>query len=239
MAELMVVDVRGRRVAVAGRGRLVRLGVVPGQRPAPPAASDVRVWVVADLLRRVLESMHGRQVVTEVSGPVDLDEEALRAQLEPLSVPPPEMSAAHSRPDLLISASTAVDGDAPLLHVAPVHDGRVVCGDPAALRLALLSVHHAVAIRLDGGVLGDAAVTIEEWRRLVRDGARSPSAAPVSPVLVRIAAALADNLDGPRVLAELRQLASNPALSAGARFETMLAVDRVLALDLPAGMARG
>ena len=45
-------------------------------------------------------------------------------------------------------------------------------------------------------------------------------------------AALDDNLDVPAVLALLHQLIENPAVPPGAKFETFVFLDQVLALDL-------
>ncbi|MFI9804116.1 hypothetical protein ACIHEJ_07045 [Streptomyces sp. NPDC052301] len=104
--------------------------------------------------------------------------------------------------------------------------------DPAALRLALLSVPRNEAVRLDGAVLDEAARRLAHWRRAVAGWAWQPSRPVPEEVRGRLRAAWEDDLDLPAVLEVLRAVESAPDLPDGARFETYAYADRLLALDL-------
>jgi cysteinyl-tRNA synthetase len=85
---------------------------------------------------------------------------------------------------------------------------------------------------LSEAALADARDTVKRWRSLVAQWARSPSR-PMPPAIAeQIKAAFAD-LDTACVLALLRDLASDESVPPGARFETFVYADRVLALELP------
>ncbi|MFE9452957.1 hypothetical protein [Streptomyces sp. NPDC006739] len=112
------------------------------------------------------------------------------------------------------------------------HGVLLALSDPAALRLALLSVPRGTPVRLDTGVLGEAGRRLDGWRRDVAGWARQPSRPVPEPVRARLRAACEDDLDAPGVLAALRSVATAPDLSDGARFETYAYADRLLALDL-------
>ncbi|MGW2747995.1 hypothetical protein [Streptomyces sp. NPDC001450] len=114
----------------------------------------------------------------------------------------------------------------------PPLDLPVLLSDPTALRLALLSVPRNTAVRLDADGLGEAARILARWRRAVAGWARQPSRPVPDAVRVRLRAAWEDDLDLPGVLAVLRDVASEPGLPDGARFETYVYADRLLALDL-------
>ncbi|MEW2286907.1 hypothetical protein [Streptomyces sp. NPDC047841] len=129
-------------------------------------------------------------------------------------------------------------GGGPLAAVAPVEWAGpqpslpVLLADPAALRLALLSVPRHQPARLDGGALDRAAEQLADWRRAMAGWARQPSRPVPEPVRERLRAAWENDLDLPGVLDVLRDVASTPDLTDGARFETYAYADRLLALDL-------
>ncbi|MGW2648496.1 hypothetical protein ACWC2T_27075 [Streptomyces sp. NPDC001393] len=104
--------------------------------------------------------------------------------------------------------------------------------DPAALRLALLCVPRGEPVRLDPGVLGEAAGRLVRWRRAVAGWARQPSRPVPDDVRAGLRSAWEDDLDLPGVLEVLRAVESAPELPDGARFETYVYSDRLLALDL-------
>ncbi|WP_225810951.1 hypothetical protein [Streptomyces spinosus] len=128
--------------------------------------------------------------------------------------------------------------EGPLVAVAPVEWAGpqpslpVLLADPAALRLALLRVPRHQPARLDGGALDRAAGQLADWRRAMAGWARRPSRPVPEPVRARLRAAWEDDLDLPGVLDVLRDVASTPDLTDGARFETYAYADRLLALDL-------
>ncbi|WP_258056133.1 hypothetical protein [Streptomyces sp. Ru62] len=129
-------------------------------------------------------------------------------------------------------------GEGPLAAVAPVEwvgaqpSLPALLGDPAALRLALLSVPRHQPARLDGSALDRAAGQLADWRRAVAGWARHPSRPVPEPVRGRLRAAWENDLDLPGVLDVLRDVACAPDLTDGARFETYAYADRLLALDL-------
>ncbi|AOR37508.1 hypothetical protein BFF78_35230 [Streptomyces fodineus] len=110
--------------------------------------------------------------------------------------------------------------------------GGALLADPAALRLALLSVPRSEPVRLDRAVLEEAAGRLAGWRRAVAGWARQPSRPVPEGVRGRLRSAWEDDLDLPGVLDVLRAVESAPDLPDGARFETYVYADRLLALDL-------
>lgn len=111
-------------------------------------------------------------------------------------------------------------------------DLAALLADPTALRLSLLSVPRGTPVRLDAARLAEAARTLAGWRRAVAGWSRQPSRPVPEEVRVRLRAAWEDDLDLPGVLAVLRDVADAPGLPDGARFETYVYADRLLALDL-------
>ncbi|MEU8032293.1 hypothetical protein AB0C13_27275 [Streptomyces sp. NPDC049099] len=108
----------------------------------------------------------------------------------------------------------------------------VLLADPAALRLALLSVPRGDTVRLDPAALGEAAGWLARWRRAVAGWARQPSRPVPDDVRARLRSAWEDDLDLPGVLEVLRSVETGADISDGARFETYVYADRLLALDL-------
>jgi hypothetical protein len=109
--------------------------------------------------------------------------------------------------------------------------------DPLALRLALLSTPWHQPADLKPPALAQARQTIAAWRRRVAEWAQSPSR-PVPPALAEQMHAAFDELDTVSALALLRALASDESVPPGARFETFIYADRVLALELPRDIGR-
>ncbi|MEV6833664.1 hypothetical protein AB0N17_03885 [Streptomyces sp. NPDC051133] len=155
--------------------------------------------------------------------------------------------AERARPDAEPAGDARDGDDAPARDVssagvsaAPAREGAPsarpplsgLLSDPAALRLALLSVPRSEAVRLDGAVLGEAARQLAHWRRAVAGWARQPSRPVPEEVRGRLRAAWEDDLDLPAVLEVLRAVERAPDLPDGARFETYAYADRLLALDL-------
>lgn len=104
--------------------------------------------------------------------------------------------------------------------------------DPLAVRLAFLEHRYRQQLNLTWETLTAADGTVRRWRELVADWADSPSKPVPAQYWQRITAALDNDLDTPAALLVLRELARDPAVPAGAKFETFAAADRVLALDL-------
>ncbi|POX47655.1 hypothetical protein C3489_29270 [Streptomyces sp. Ru71] len=105
--------------------------------------------------------------------------------------------------------------------------------DPAAVRLALLSAPRTAPVRLDPQTLAVAHGTLTRWRRAVAGWACRPSRPVPDEVRTALRTAWEDDLDMPAVLDVLRRVEdAGPELPEGARFETYVYADRLLALDL-------
>jgi cysteinyl-tRNA synthetase len=104
--------------------------------------------------------------------------------------------------------------------------------DPLAVRLALLEHRHRHQLNLTWNTLTAADGTLRAWRDLVADWADEPSRPMCADYWSKITAALDDDLDTPAALRALRELARDPQVPAGSKFETFASADRVLGLDL-------
>ncbi|WP_190015004.1 hypothetical protein [Streptomyces lucensis] len=118
----------------------------------------------------------------------------------------------------------------------PVSPPAAPLADPAALRLALLSVPRGAPVRLDRAVLDGAAQRLARWRGAAAGWARQPSRPVPGEVRARLRDAWEDDLDLPAVLEVLRDVESDRHLPDGARFETFVYADRLLALDLSSAL---
>lgn len=214
----------------------------------------LRVLLTADLLARALE-LAGTPVCTTLTAPERHTE--LRRVAATLAVRPFEhdhdlSSGPHEAQTIHVTTEPAhafVGG--PVVRVAPVKwagnpapdstpgtdtapDPALLAllADPGAFRLALLRVPRSETVRLDSGVLEEAAGRLARWRRGVAGWARQPSRPVPEAVRVRLRAAWEDDLDLSGVLEALRDVESDPDLPDGARFETFAYADRLLALEL-------
>ncbi|MGW2212528.1 hypothetical protein [Streptomyces sp. NPDC001781] len=199
----------------------------------------LRVLLTADLLVRALE-LGGTPVWTMLTAPRERAE--LGAAATALSIRPFEDSrdVASGLGEAQVVHVRAANEEPPgagvVVAVAPAEwsgeDVQELLADPGALRLALLSVPRDEPAALDAGALQGAARTAAEWRTGVARWANQPSRPVPEEVRTRLRAAWENDLDLPGVLAVLRDVANVPDLPDGARFETFLYADRLLALDL-------
>ncbi|WP_329009396.1 hypothetical protein [Streptomyces sp. NBC_01601] len=201
----------------------------------------LRVLLTADLLVRALE-LGGTPVWTMLTAPREQAE--LGTAANALSIRPFEdsrdvASGLGEAQVVHVRAATqeppeagVVVAVAPAVREGPEEDVQGLLDDPAALRLALLSVPRDEPARLDDGALDAAARTVAEWRAGVARWGNRPSRPVPDEVRARLREAWEDDLDLPGVLAVLRDVADSPDLPDGARFETFLYADRLLALDL-------
>ncbi|MEU9990803.1 hypothetical protein AB0E10_29230 [Streptomyces sp. NPDC048045] len=157
--------------------------------------------------------------------------------------PPPEGPLLAVAPAIPGEIPAPAPGETPAAATAPAAmpgarggdlpvDLSLLLSDPASLRLALFCVPRNTAVRLDAGRLAEAARTLDHWRRAVAGWARRPSRPVPDEVRARLRAAWEDDLDLPGVLDVLRDVERTPGLPDGARFETYVYADRLLALDL-------
>jgi cysteinyl-tRNA synthetase len=104
--------------------------------------------------------------------------------------------------------------------------------DPLAARLAFLEHRYRQQMNLTWDTLTAADATVRRWREQVADWANEPSKPMCAEYTSQITTALDDDLDTPAALRALRELAKDPQIPAGSKFETFASADRVLGLDL-------
>ena len=239
-------------------GEWLRIGVRGLDYGPHCGQTNLRVLLVADVLHRVVKDLHAGHVQLAVVRPSTATETADRLRLTlPFT---PEMFGI--RPslgvgDFLDPAAVFLSRGCDVI-VEPSADARVsttrhlghsdeplslrvgeVTGpvpaqgrEPLATRLALLRPRRGDPVSLEPATLDQAEQTLREWRRSVAAWAEHPSAPMHHATVDSARAALDDNLDVGTVLELLHQLIENPAVPPGAKFETFVFLDQVLALDL-------
>ena len=247
---LRLLDARTRFAVEIRPARAGLLRVCAHAQETSPAAdlTGLRVLLVADLLARAAE-LRNLQVLTVLAfagqppGQLTDFEQAAGA----LGMHSPQARVSHDDAQAaldgpidvhLVSGRGAAEGALEGLAV-PVGVARVeppgrdsLRSHPLAARFALLSVPYYQPADLADGQLTEAADTVRRWRRQVAEWAELPS----RPMAVDTAAAVRsafDDLDTVHALALLRDLSLDANTPAGAKFETFLYADRVLALGLP------
>lgn len=230
------------------RGSALWLCVDPGFPVSPQA---LRTVVVADVLRRVLEELHDLQVLVTLIQPADGGGRDLRAELDALWVRPPTLvvDTIPDRPVHLVVGPSAPgapfvhNGRSPIwLSVGAVEvsadtademglllEGR----DPLAARLALLSTPYGKPMALGPDEMRRAEDTLRRWRDAVAACADHPSAAMPRWVVDRAYSGLENNISTPSLLSTVTLLEADKLVPPGAKFETLVHLDRFLALDLP------
>ncbi len=111
--------------------------------------------------------------------------------------------------------------------------------DPLALRLAFLGRRYRDPLDLTWEMLQEAGGTLLRWRERVAEWARSPSTPMSRRYADAVVAAFGDDLNTPAALRELSHLEPDDTELAGTKFETFAAMDRLLGLDLAAGLSTG
>ncbi len=113
-----------------------------------------------------------------------------------------------------------------------VHKLREAGVDPGAVRLALVAGHYRADRMWSDQVLDTGVARLDRWRSAVAAGA-GPDAAPV---IERVRAHLADDLDTPKALAAIDAWAADVELGLGAAgrgaADIVTAVDALLGVDL-------
>jgi cysteinyl-tRNA synthetase len=238
-----------------GPGRLLRLYAFgpAGRRPAHPG--DLRPLLLADLIRRNAEHRHNLSVLTCL---VTDDDDAFRADATALSIRPAEQTVGASEragaaADLRGPGELIVDGRARhSVRAGPVtFDGRDAAAaavrvsdlaerglDPLALRLTFLSRRPGEQQDLTWDALAGADQALRRWRELVAEWAESPSKPMCAEVTAQFGAAFDDDLDTSAALRALDQLARDPEIPPGSKFESFMNADRLLGLDLPSEIGR-
>lgn len=196
------------------------------------ARGGLRAYLVADVVRRLAEH---RKLQVRLDTDASPDVESLNVY--PADAPPPRVDldvlGAGAEPDpaagrALRTAKLSLEpGLVPALGV-----------DPLAVRLAVLTVRYRMPIDLDRHALRTADACIRDWRAALARWAESPSAPLQATAVAAVVGALEDDLDVGAALGVLDRLGNDPAVPAGARFETFAYVDRLLGLDLAREVGR-
>ncbi|SEG42682.1 hypothetical protein SAMN04489712_105153 [Thermomonospora echinospora] len=208
-----------------GNGRLEELP--PGPLHIHVRGPGLRAFVIADLLRRVAGRRRRRVRVT-CSGP--FPEVRALADFNVL-----EMEAGETASAQVVVAegdeSNAIQPNTARLLLVPAFEPPPADEDPMTLRLAIL--HTAYRDPLPWSErLADARARLDRWRALMAEWAESPGRPMDRTYAADAERALTDDLDSPAALAVLEGLAADPAVAPGAKFETFVHLDLVLALDL-------
>lgn len=203
-----------------------RTGQVVGVRPGSlrlyvHQPDDLRVCLTADVLRRVGLRLR-RPVLTTAAHAADHGW---------LNIPPLE-----SGDPLPGSVSVGNLTSGATVAVAPWAAPELGGTEPAALRLALLRRHYRQEATLGPQEIGEAASALAGWRGRLADWATRPSRPIHAGYAAETLEALCDDLDVPRALAVLDRLADDEDVAPGSRLETVLQLDQILALELPAAI---
>jgi len=118
------------------------------------------------------------------------------------------------------------------VEVAPGDQEGQAGSEPLAVRLALLRHRYSEPASGGGTAPGADTETLARWRELVARWARSPSGAMSREHADAVREALGNDLDTPAALGALRNLADDPEVADGVKFETFASADRLLGLDL-------
>ncbi|MFG2090562.1 MULTISPECIES: hypothetical protein [unclassified Spirillospora] len=215
---LRLYDPRTGRTEPLPAGRGLRVQVLDG--------AGRRVLVVTDLLRRVAERAGRRvRVVSTPSLPQGGDWSDYN--IAPFEV----LDSPIADADVQVSAGGGAGGDVLSLAV-PRETGEWASADPLSVRLAMLEVPYREPLELTEATLARAAERLGRWRGAVAEWATAPGRPMSREYATEAQAALADDLDSPAALAVLDRLGADTDVPPGAKLETFIHLDLVLALGL-------
>ncbi len=203
-------------------GRAEPLPPGPGLRLQILDGTGHRTLVVADLLRRIAGRAGRRvrfaSVPVAVEGWADYNVAPFEVLGEPLA-----------EADVCVSAGQA---DVDALCLAVPQETGVKPADPLAARLVMLETPYREPVELTDARLSAAGGRLDAWRGKVAEWATSPGHPMSKEYATRAEAALADDLDCAGALAVLDRLAGDPDVPPGAKLETFIHLDMLLALGL-------
>ncbi|MET8629158.1 hypothetical protein ABZW30_36415 [Kitasatospora sp. NPDC004669] len=263
---MRITDARtGQRTEIhPQRAGLLHVTVDVGEQGHPFGLGDLRALVAGDVLARTSEAQ-GLQVVVELVVPDTPGEETrtLLKAADRLGVhPPARLSTRHGGDEGRTAADLSITSRSPsrpgppapsLLVTGPVtapRPARPDSGaeplasitldehDPLALRLTFLEHAVTAPIRITADDLADAAARLARWRALVADLACEPSRPPEADMVQGGFDGLNEDLDARVAVRALHALEARAALPDGARFETFVRLDQILALELGRDIGR-
>ncbi|TDC60410.1 hypothetical protein E1200_30485 [Actinomadura sp. GC306] len=220
-------------------GRAEPLPGGPGLRVQLAAAEGRRVLVVTDLLRRVAQRA-GKRVRVASTAPLPGDcSDYNVAAFEVLDAPMPNADVhvfsgpggsdpGRSGP----GSGPGGSGAEGLVVTVPPETGDWASADPLAVRLAMLEVPYREPLDLSGEAVADATERLDGWRAAVAEWATAPGRPMSREHAAEAETALADDLGSPGALAVLDRLAYDADIPPGAKLETFIHLDMLLAVGL-------
>ncbi|WP_066371412.1 hypothetical protein [Herbidospora mongoliensis] len=209
---------------------------------------DLRSYLLSDLIQRVLGRSSVR--VAAHQSP-NYGAESPRSDMLALNMRPvdPEPIPARAIDLMIEQCSPEHPAEVSSTHWAHgghlLFDGRemaenvVLLGDvvskgldPLSVRLAFMEHRYRDQMNLTWDALHEADRTIKRWRRAVAKWAESPSLPIAKSYADAMTGAFEADLDTPRALKLLRDLEKDPEPLPGSKFETVMHIDQILALDL-------
>lgn len=245
-------------------GGLLRLQLctAAGQRPAH--IGDLRVLLVADLIRRNAEHRHNltswlTTCSPDGAGPGQAGtgtashDDTFRADSAAMNLRPAEQTASWPEAADPANSGEIMVGNCQVRAGQVLFAGRAVEAsqvpvrlpdlagrglDPLALRLAFLSGSYREPADLTWDTLSNADQMLRRWRERVAQWAESPSRPVQAQVTAQVAAAFDNDLDTAAALQALAGLEQDPQTPPGSKLESFLLADQLLALDLPRDIGR-
>ncbi|TDC78203.1 hypothetical protein [Actinomadura sp. 7K507] len=218
-------DHRTGRTEPLPAGRGLRVQVLDG--------AGRRALVVTDLLRRVA-GRAGRRVRV-VSTPAFAEEDDWSdyniAPFEVLDAPIPDADV-HVSP----GGDTVRDS---LTLTVPHETGAWTPADALSVRLAMLQAPYREPLELSDATVSQAAERLGGWRAAVAEWATAPGRPINREYATAAETALADDLNSPAALAVLDRLLADADVPPGAKLETFIHLDLILALGLVSAIGSG
>ncbi|MCW2885496.1 MAG: hypothetical protein QOE54_3469 [Streptosporangiaceae bacterium] len=195
------------------------------------SGEDLRGQVLGDLIRRFCERQRLRVFAFMNGSTADLN---IRPGLDG-DPPGADLGVGDVSSRMPAHRQIELGGTAPLPRPDEVQARGL---DPLALRLVILRCHYREPLDPSWADLEDADADLREWRAEMAGWAKAPGKPMSSGYVAEADSALSDDLNVPRALHVLRQLATDPAVPPGAKFESFLHLDLTLALDLVRDIGR-
>ncbi|MFC9838696.1 hypothetical protein ACFVKB_33510 [Rhodococcus sp. NPDC127530] len=215
-------------------------------------AGAIRTLLVADLTRRVLEDVHRSQVALTFLAsrpgsplaPGDLDVWMIRPPAGVFDSVDAAAAGVGTSVGLMVTAAEDATAESALTVGAaagsePLDDLIHAGHDQLTLRCVLLSTPYRQQAPLTIERIAGAARLLHRWRQLVADWSTHTSVPMPADIVEAAYRAFDRNLDMPAVLDLMHHVESDAAIAPGAKFETFVHLDRVLAFDLTRHLGTG